>query len=36
MVELVIGFVAGLLVGWLFLPAPQWVTDLYARWSGKA
>lgn len=28
-------FVAGLVVGWNFLPQPQWVKDLFNKITGK-
>lgn len=31
MVELIIGFVAGLVVGWNFLPQPAWVKNLLSK-----
>lgn len=35
MLNLILGIAIGLLVGWLFIPAPKAVTDFYAKWSGK-
>jgi hypothetical protein len=32
---LIVGGVIGLLVGWIFIPEPKWVADLYAKWFGK-
>jgi hypothetical protein len=32
MTELIVGVVAGLLVGWWFVPQPQWVKNLYDKW----
>ena len=34
MFELILGFVAGLVVGWNFLPQPQWVKNLLAKITG--
>jgi hypothetical protein len=35
MLELAVSFVAGLVVGWNFLPQPQWVLDLVKKVTGK-
>lgn len=35
MIELLVGFAAGLIVGWNFLPQPQWVLDLIAKIKAK-
>lgn len=32
--ELALGFVVGLVVGWFFLPTPQWAKDIYAKIFG--
>lgn len=34
MFELLVGFTAGLVVGWNVLPQPVWVQNLYNRWFG--
>jgi len=34
MSDLLIGVVIGLVVGWNFLPQPQWVRDLWAKIVG--
>ena len=34
MFEFIIGLVAGLIIGWNFLPQPQWVKDLLAKLTG--
>ena len=34
MLELLIAFAAGLVVGWNFLPQPKFVTDLIAKIKG--
>jgi hypothetical protein len=34
MFELLVGFAAGLVVGWNVLPQPVWVRNLYDRWFG--
>lgn len=34
MLDIIVGFVAGLVVGWNFLPQPQWVKDLLAKIIG--
>jgi len=31
-VNVIVGFVC-LNVGWLFLPMPKWLRDLYVRWG---
>jgi hypothetical protein len=31
MVELAIGFVAGLVVGWNFLPQPAWISKWFTK-----
>jgi hypothetical protein len=31
MFEFVLGIVVGLFVGWILLPEPAWVRDLWAR-----
>lgn len=35
MVNLSIGFVVGLVVGWNFLPQPTFVSDFLARFKNK-
>jgi hypothetical protein len=35
MIELAIGFLVGLVVGWNVLPQPQWVSNLYTKYFGK-
>ena len=35
MVNLAIGFVVGLIVGWNFLPQPIWAQDFIAKLRGK-
>lgn len=32
MIELVLVFAAGLVVGWNVMPQPVWVKNLYDRW----
>jgi hypothetical protein len=34
MFELIIGFVAGLVVGWNLLPQPTWVKGLWTKYFG--
>lgn len=34
--ELVLGFVVGLIVGWNFLPQPTWAKDLMSKLLGKS
>ena len=34
MVEFILGAVIGLIVGWLFIPCPQFITDWYAKLKG--
>ena len=34
MFEFIIGLVAGLIIGWNFLPQPQWVKYLLAKLTG--
>jgi hypothetical protein len=34
MLELLIAFGGGLLVGWFLLPAPKWVNDMWAKLFG--
>ena len=35
MIDLIIAFVAGLLVGWNIFPQPSWVRSLYEKASGS-
>lgn len=35
MLELCLAFMAGLVVGWNFLPQPQWVLDLVNKVRNK-
>jgi hypothetical protein len=35
MIEFIAGAVVGLVVGWNFLPQPQWVVDLLNKVKGK-
>jgi len=32
--ELILGIVVGLVLGWAFIPQPQWAKDLIARIIG--
>lgn len=34
MFELLLGVGIGLVIGWNVLPQPQWVQNLYSRWTG--
>lgn len=34
MFELVIGFIAGLIVGWNLLPQPEWIKTLWTKYFG--
>ena len=34
MFELLVGFAAGLIVGWNFMAQPQWVKDLLTKFMG--
>jgi hypothetical protein len=34
MFELLLGFAAGLVVGWNFLPQPAWVKNLLTKFTG--
>lgn len=35
MIELALGFVAGLVIGWNLLPQPEWIRDLWVKWIGE-
>lgn len=35
MLDLILAFAAGLVVGWNVLPQPEWVRNLYLRATGK-
>lgn len=35
MLEFIIGFAVGLVIGWNVLPQPQWVSNLYNKYFGK-
>jgi hypothetical protein len=35
MIELIIGICAGCIVGWWFLPQPQFMKDLYTKLFGS-
>lgn len=35
MVELIIGFVAGLIVGWNLLPQPTWAKNIWNKITGQ-
>lgn len=34
MIDIIIAFAAGLVIGWNVLRQPRWVEDLYNRWFG--
>jgi hypothetical protein len=34
MFEVIVGFVAGLVVGWNFFPQPAWVKSLWLKYFG--
>jgi hypothetical protein len=34
MVDLLVGVVIGLIIGWNLLPQPQWVSDIFAKIKG--
>jgi hypothetical protein len=36
MFELIVGFIAGLVVGWNFLPQPEWVSEIWSKFFGKS
>lgn len=36
MVSFILGTAVGLVVGWWFIPQPQWAKDVYAKLSGKS
>ena len=35
MLEIAVGVVAGLLIGWWFLPQPAWVKALWVKIAGE-
>jgi hypothetical protein len=35
MTSFLLGVGCGVLLGWLFIPMPQWVADIYAKLSSK-
>lgn len=35
MTDILLGFVAGLIVGWNFFPQPAWVKSVFGKFFGK-
>lgn len=34
MIEFMLGIAVGLVVGWFFVPQPQWAKDMYSKIRG--